>query len=188
MKFNCPEENQSTHGEAAFSWIETVVAIVVICVLASFALPSITVGPVRGVGTQTLSNMKQLHMATEAMVQDGEITRNKSLGWPGETGGTFTNWSAQLVPAYLAGSNFCKLLSAPGKQVPIGKLPASMSASAILVYAVGADSPDHALFLSTANFTNGPQGGNALESSAQPTTSVSCCPPRGRPLEKARFL
>lgn len=118
--------------------------------------------------TQTLSNMKQLHLATQSMELDGITTGNTNFGWPGDTGGTFTNWSRLIVPAYLGTNDFCKLLSAPGVVVPVGKMPTSMSQGAVLVYAVSGSSSGGAVFLTTANFTNGPQGGKPLKESAKP--------------------
>lgn len=155
-------------SEAAFTWVELLVCIVVIAVLIALALPSGGGGLTKGTMTQTLSNMKQLHLATQTMVLDGETTADKSLGWPGDTGGTFTNWSRLLVPSYLGTNDFCKLLSAPGVIVPIGKVPASMREGALLVYAVSTNSPADTVFLTTANFTNGPKGGTPLEKTAKP--------------------
>lgn len=118
--------------------------------------------------TQTLSNMRQLHLATQQMALDGESTDDKTLGWPGDTGGTFSHWAQKLVPEYLGTNDFCKLLSAPGMMVKLGKIPAKMSEGALVVYAVSTNSPDTAVFLTSANFTNTPAGGLPLEASAKP--------------------
>jgi len=109
--------------------------------------------------------MKQLHIATETMVVDGVLKGNPNLNWPGDTGGTFTNWVAQLVPAYLSTIDLHKLLSGPGIVAP--ERP-TMSESAILVYAVSEESPSNTVFLTTANFTNTPTGGVPPERSAKP--------------------
>jgi hypothetical protein len=124
--------------------------------------------PVKGQMIQTLSNMKQLHLATQSAALDGVTTDDKSLGWPGDTGGTFTNWTAQLVPSYLGPNDFCKLLSAPGVIVRPGKIPTSMSQGAVLVYAVSSNSLPETVFLTSANFTNGPNGGSPLGEKAKP--------------------
>lgn len=101
--------------DSAFTWIEALVCLAVIGILLALALPSIGSGGLkRGQMTQTLSNTKQLHLATQQMALDGETTVDKTLGWPGDTGGTFSNWAQKLVPAYLTTNDFCKLLSAPG--------------------------------------------------------------------------
>ena len=155
--------------EAAFTWLELLVCLSIAGILIALALPSITVGPTRpGQMTQSLSNMKQLLMATQQMVLDGETTANTNLGWPGETGGTFTNWARQLVPAYLSTNDFCKLLSAAGKIVPRDKMPESMSNSAVLVYAVSNKSPSDTVLFSSANFIHSPSGSSALNATNKP--------------------
>ena len=158
------EKNQS-----GLTWVEVVVALSILSILATFAYQVLTIPTCgRGGMTFTLSNMKQLHLATQAAVLDGTTIGDTNLGWPGDTGGTFTNWMHQLVPAYLSTNDFCKLLSAPGKIVRPGELPAAMSESAVLVYAVRASSPTNAVFLTTANYTNGPAGGQRLLAAAKP--------------------
>jgi len=154
--------------DAAFTWIEAIVLLAVLTILAALALPAVTSTSCGGVMTQTLSNMKQLHLATQSMALDGTTIGDTNLGWPADTGGTFTNWGRQIVPAYLGTNDFCKLLSAPGKRVGSGMFPTSMADGAILVYAVGEKSPTNAVFLTTANFTNTPHGGAPLLASAKP--------------------
>lgn len=162
-------DRMNPRSKAAFTWIEFLVVLCIVGVLLALALPSTGgSGLTKGTMTQALSNMKQLHLATQQMALDGETAGNTNLGWPGDTGGTFTNWARLLVPAYLSTNDFCKLLSAPGKIVPPGKLPESMSSGAVLVYAVGTNSPATAVFLTSANFTNTPQGGAPLEKNARP--------------------
>ena len=73
-----------------------------------------------------------------------------------------------VVPSYLSTNDFCKLLSAPGKVVPPGKIPYSTFDSGVLVYAVSTNSPDTAVFLTSANFTNTPHGGTPLDKKALP--------------------
>lgn len=141
----------------------------VLCLLLSPGIHGMHGGTlVKGQMTQTLSNMKQLHLATQSAALDGVTTDDKSLGWPGDTGGTFANWTSQLVPSYLGSNDFCKLLSAPGVIVRPGKIPTSMSQGAVLVYAVRSNSPPETVFLTTANFTNGPTGGSPLSNKAKP--------------------
>ncbi len=118
--------------------------------------------------TRTLSNAKQLQLVTRQMEIDGVSTGDTALGWPGDTGGTFTNWAHQLVPAYLSTNDFCKLLSAPGVVVRLGKIPSKMGDGALIVYAVSTNSPDNTVFLTSRNFTNTPTGGLPLEERATP--------------------
>lgn len=89
---------------------------------------------------------------------DGEATKDASLGWPGDTGGSFSNWTAQLLKgSYLSQIDLCRLLSAPGVIVSPNNLLTS-NTTAVLVYAVRTNSRDTAVFLTTANFTNSPIG------------------------------
>lgn len=106
-----------------------------------------------------LSNMKQLQLATEQMALDRDSSGNTNIGWPGDTGGSFSNWVGQLVSeSYLSLNDLRVLLSAPGLTVS-AKDPLTNNRTALLVYAVSTNSPATAVFLSTANFTNTPTGG-----------------------------
>lgn len=60
-----------------------------------------------------------------------------------------------------------KMLSAPGVTVPPGKTPTENTA-ALRVYAVREASHRNTVFLTSANFTNTPTGGNPPSSSAKP--------------------
>lgn len=154
---------------AAFTWIEALVCLAVLGILAALLLPSGATSTLKkGQMTQTLSNAKQLHLATQQMALDGETTDDKLLGWPGDTGGTFSHWVEKLVPAYLSTNDLCKLLSAPGVVVKPDKIPGQMSDGALVVYAVSTNSPGDAVFLTSKNFTNTPSGGLPLEKSAKP--------------------
>ena len=68
----------------AFTLIELLVVIAIIGILAALALPAITGALARGQMTQTLSNMRQLHLATQQMALDGTTTGDPALCWPGD--------------------------------------------------------------------------------------------------------
>jgi prepilin-type N-terminal cleavage/methylation domain-containing protein len=158
----------SSRNHAGFTLEEFIVCLVVIGILIALVLPSLARNYlIREHQTQPLSNMKQLHLATQQMALDGETTGDTNIGWPGDIGGTFSNWTAHLVDGYLTTNDLCKLLSAPGVVVPLGKVPTTNN-TAILVYSVSTNSPVSAVFLSTANFTNTPTGGGVLNGSAKP--------------------
>jgi hypothetical protein len=158
----------STINRSRLTWVEVLVALAILGVLVAMALPAVTHAFAHGPGRPMLSNMRQLWWATQEMAADGETNGDKSLGWPGDTGGTFSHWSRTLVPDYVGTNDFCKLLSSAGKAVPPGRFPLEMSESAILVYAVSSNSPDSAVFLSSPNFTNTPVGVVALQKTAKP--------------------
>lgn len=154
-------------GESGLTWVEVIVALIIVGALAALALPRITTAFEHPASPQTLSNMRQLYLATQVMAQDGTSTGETNLNWPGNTGGSYSNWMIGLVPAYLSTNDFCKLMSAPQVSVPNSHLPA-MRDTALLVYAVRSEGDTNAVFLTTANFTNSPAGGASLNPQAKP--------------------
>lgn len=155
--------------QAGFTLVEFIVCLVVVGVLIFLAMPNISSsGPHGGRQTQTLSNMKQLHLATQQMALDGVTTTNLTIGWPGDIGGGFSNWTTQLLKGdYLSKNDLCKLLSAPGVIVSAKDILAT-NHTALLLYAVKEHSDGGTVFLTTANFTNTPTGGTPLSPTAKP--------------------
>ncbi len=143
----------------AFTLIELLVVISIIGILAALALPALFGALVKGQMTQTLSNMKQLHLATQQMALDGITTGDATLAWPGDGTNTPTwaNWATNLVPSYLSTNDFNKLLSAPGITRAAGTAPENKDNKAINAYAVSENSTGDTVFLATANWTNNAQ-------------------------------
>ena len=153
---------------SGFTLIELLVVISIIAILASLALPAITGALVRGQMTQTLSNMKQLHLATQQMALDATTTGDTNLGWPGDTGGTWKGWATNMVNGnYMTTNDFKKMISAPGV-VPTGTTPDAPGKSASVLYQVGESSETATVLFSTANFTNTSSGGTAPVATAKP--------------------
>ncbi len=68
----------------AFTLIELLVVIAIIGILVSLTVPAISAAVGKAQMTQTLSNMKQLHLATQQMALDGTTTGDATLTWPGD--------------------------------------------------------------------------------------------------------
>jgi len=153
-------------SQAGFTWLELLVLVAILAILMS--LGTVCGPPIKNAKMmQTLQNMKQLHLATQSLALDGTTTGNTNLGWPGDHGATFSNWATLLSPEYLSKEDLRKLLSAPG--LTVGKRdPLTSNSTAVLVYAAKEESAGDVVFLSSANFTNTPQGGLALQSNSIP--------------------
>lgn len=143
-------------------------------VVAGAAVALVVIPPVRdammkGKISSVLSNMRQLQIAAQTMAADGVSSGDKRLGWPGNMGGSFSRWTGELLRGgYLSEKDLRKYLSVPGyelKEVP------TANDAAVLVYAVKADSAPTAVFLSTANFRNTPEGG-VLDPKSKPFRNV----------------
>ena len=143
-----------------FTLIELLVVISIIAILASLALPAITGALVRGQMTQSLSNMKQLHLSTTQMALDATTTGDSTLGWPGDTGGTWGAWAGNIVEGgYMTTNDFLKMISAPGVQPVNTADPTAPGVSAVQVFTAREADPGTTIFTTSANYTS---GGGAL--------------------------
>jgi prepilin-type N-terminal cleavage/methylation domain-containing protein len=151
-----------------FTLIELLVVISIIAILAALALPAITGALGRGQLTQTMSNARQIFIASTQMALDGTTTGDTNLGWPGDVNGgdntTWEPWANALVPAYMPEADFAKMLSAPGLIRGTNVAAGTATPSALTVYAVTDSSPMAMAFITTANYTNGTE----LSASAKP--------------------
>jgi prepilin-type N-terminal cleavage/methylation domain-containing protein len=137
---------------SGFTLIELLVVISIIAILASLALPAITGALVRGQMTQTLSNMKQLHLATFNMDLDNQQASSGG-GWPGTNGGptTATLWATALTNGnYLSSADLQKMLSAQSVIVGASNV-ATPTSWALKVYAAGNTEDSGTIFLSSRN-------------------------------------
>jgi len=147
--------------------VALVVGIGVLFVLTGGGQICLTSSIRKGQMTQTISNMKQLQLATHSMALDGQITKDTALGWPGDSSGSFSNWVQNVAPAYLTTRDLIKLLSAPGFVLPTNSLP-TRNTNAALLYAVKEISGSNTVLFTTANFTNTGRGGLAPLAKSRP--------------------
>lgn len=166
MNVETPSPDQDppvTRSGFSPGWPEVIVSISVGCVLLFVAWVCLC-SPFYS-ATQRfrlvwqMSNMHYLYLATDQMVRDGVASNIPAYGWPGDTGSSFTNWTAQLVQrGYLTTNDLVGMLSTVGHYSPPDTLPTPGN-TGVLIYAVSTNSPARTVFLSTWNFTNSPDGG-----------------------------
>jgi len=163
------------HALRGFTLIELLVVISIIAILASLAIPAVTGALSRGQMTQTLSNMKQLHLVAQTMALDASTTGDTNVGWPGDMPAkTWAGWVTNAVPGYMKTNDMAKLLSAPGITVPANAVLSSLTPGqanngrAVILYQVSETNGSTTVMFSSANFTNSSQGGTALSGSSLP--------------------
>ncbi len=156
---------------SGFTLIELLVVISIIAILASLALPAITGALARGQMTQTLSNMKQLHLVAQQMALDSTTTGDTNIGWPGDMGTSWAAWATNVVNGYMSTNDFAKMVSAPGVTAPPNTSPSGFTVGvtrALILYPVRETNDTATVLFTSANFTNTTGGGERPASAAKP--------------------
>jgi prepilin-type N-terminal cleavage/methylation domain-containing protein len=140
-----------------FTIIELLVCIVVIGVLIVMSLPRASVELVQGQKTGTLSNARQLHLATQTMALDTFSAGGNGMDWTmqasrGRTTAVplATYFDALTKNNYLTKSDLDKLLTAPGIG-PKGSEPTARNICFKIFQVDGPSPSDQPLFV-TANW------------------------------------
>jgi prepilin-type N-terminal cleavage/methylation domain-containing protein len=159
---------------SGFTLIELLVVISIIAILASLALPAITGALARGQMTQTLSNMKQLHLVTQQMALDATTTGDTNIGWPGDMpNASWATWSTNVVGGHMVTNDFMKMVSAPGITAPAntspsGLQPGQRTGRAVILYSISETNDSSFVLFTSSNFTNSASGGTRPVPSALP--------------------
>ena len=157
----------------AFTLIELLVVISIIAILASLALPAITGALARGQMTQTMSNMKQLHLVAQQIALDGSTTGDTNFAWPGDLPTkTWTFWSGIVTNGYMTSTDLAKMCSAPTVTANSNTIVGSSSPGttrAVLGYQVSDTNESTVILFSSSNFTN----------AATPTAPIAAGKPYG---------
>ena len=142
----------------AFTLIELLVVISIIAILASLALPAITGALARGQMSQTLSNMKQLHIVAQQIALDGQTSGDANLAWPGDLPTkTWQAWATIVTNGYMTATDLAKMCSAPSVTASSNTIAGTTTAGsnrAVLLYGVSDTNDSAAILLTTSNFTN----------------------------------
>lgn len=159
MRSRSPSRETGKIGELRILiWIALVGAI---CALS---LPESGNRLVRGPMTQTLSNLKQLHMAAQQMTLDNQTTGDSPIRWTcsGTTPLTFEQWTNALVTGnYVTAAELKKFLSFGTRHSPT---------NVVNVFAVTEKDPADTVLLATKNW-QGP-GAPALAKNIYPRPGV----------------
>lgn len=140
----------------AMTLTEVLIIVALLVLLAVVLLPPTSGEGLRGHMTRQVSNMKQLHLATQQMALDGITTGDTNLpGWTcrGTTPITFQEWTNLLIKGnYLSATDLKKLLSASySKEGWFGRQNV-MITNAVVAFAVAEDDPGNTLFLASVNW------------------------------------
>lgn len=145
------KSRKSNRAERGITRVEILVILLLIAVLVLLSTPSMPGGLKNDDRTLALSNMKQLHLATQQLALDGISTGDALPDWTCLKGKpiTYDEWRNYLVPNYLLSGDFAKLTSVTED---VFWKSHRDTINALQVYAVDATDPDTTLLFATKNW------------------------------------
>jgi len=177
---------------AAFTLVEMLVVIAIIATIAAFALPAITGALTKAQLTQSVSNARQIYLATFQMATDGTQTGDAKYGWPGDLAAStdatvgitsVSDFVTRLVDNDYLKAGDLKVFAAPGITPWNGIYTKPVDANskgsfaprfdgttncAFKIYKVTDKDPSNAIFLATKNFTYSGNTNTAINNTAAP--------------------